>query len=155
MSKPVDNVNHIAMRPGEEIADEIHAIRHLFKQRRYRGQSAGDHELSHMEGRVVFFIGSHPGASQSEIAAYFRRDKAQIARLIAILRKSGLVEWRGDAEDKRLQRMFLTERGSALHDEARRERKRLARQAVAGFDASERETLMRLLGRIRANLEVE
>jgi DNA-binding MarR family transcriptional regulator len=155
MSKPVDNVNQIAMRPGEEIADEIHAIRHLFKQRRFRGQAEGEHELSHMEARVVFFVGSHPGVSQSEIAAHFRRDKAQIARLIAILRKSGLVEWRGDAEDKRLQRMFLTEQGSAVHDEARRERKRLAKRAVAGFDASERETLMRLLGRIRANLEVE
>jgi DNA-binding MarR family transcriptional regulator len=155
MSKPVDNVNHLTMRPGEEIADEIHAIRHLFKQRRYRGQNAGNHILSHMEGRVVFFIGSHPGATQSEIAAYFRRDKGQIARLIAILRASGLVEWRADAEDKRLQRMFLTEQGDAVHDEARRERKRLAKQAVAGFDAAERDTLMRLLGRIRANLEGE
>jgi DNA-binding MarR family transcriptional regulator len=51
--------------------------------------------------------------------------------------------------------MFLTEQGSAVHDEAKRERKRLAKQAVAGFDASERETLMGLLGRIRANLEVD
>lgn len=154
MNDNVDNVNHMVAKPGEDIAEEIHAIRHLFNQRRYQAQNIGGHELSHMEARVIFFVGGHPGATQKEIVAQFGRDKAQIARLIAILRQNGLIELQTDSTDKRMQRMFLTGKGRSMHDQTKGERKRLAALAVADFDPAEHKVLMNLLGRVRANLEI-
>jgi DNA-binding MarR family transcriptional regulator len=136
MDNQADAINQIAARPGEDVADEIHAIRHLFKRQRYAGQRLGDHELTHMEARVIFFVGNRPGATQSDAVTHFGRDKAQVARLIASLKSGGLIETRADAADKRMQRMFLTPRGARIAEDAKRER-----------------TLTRLLGRVRANLE--
>jgi DNA-binding MarR family transcriptional regulator len=150
----VDNVNHSSERPGEDIADEIHAIRHLFKRQRYQGKKVGDHELTHMEARVIFFVGNRPGASQSDIVTHFGRDKAQVARLIAGLRGSGLIESRPDPTDKRLQRLALSNLGASIALEAKRERRRLAALAVTGLDEQDQTTLIRLLSHIRANLEL-
>lgn len=160
MINSVDNVNHISAtaledRSGADIADEIHAIRHLFKRQRYAGQQVGDHELTHMEARVIFFVSNQPGATQTDAVVHFGRDKAQVARLIASLKSADLIETRPDATDKRMQRMFLTARGARIAEDAKRERSRLAALAVQGFSAEEQATLTRLLGQIRANLETD
>lgn len=155
MTNTVDNVNQLTQRLGEEIAEEIHAIRHLFIQRRYRGQHVGGHELSHMEARVIFFLGNRAGATQSEIVVHLGRDKGQIARLIAGLRDAGLIEARTDEIDRRVQRLYLTDSGSKILRRAKRERRRLLGKAVSNFEAAEREMLLHLLARMRANLELE
>jgi DNA-binding MarR family transcriptional regulator len=153
MTNNVDNVNQYPPRSGEDIADEIHAIRHLFKRQRYAGAKLQDHELTHMEARVIFFVGNQPGATQSDAVSHFGRDKAQLARLIGTLRNEGLIETRTDAADKRMQRMFLTARGASIAGDAKRERRRLSALAVQGFKAEEQKALMQLLSRIRKNLE--
>lgn len=153
MSKNVDKVNQYAIRSGEAISEEIHAIRHLFRSRRYRGRQVAGHELSPMEARVLYFIGGHAGSTQSDVVTHFARDKAQVARIIAVLRKAEMLEASADANDRRVQRLHLTTLGDTVCSEVSRERARLASRAIEGIDAAELVRLMTLLARIRSNLE--
>lgn len=155
MAKPVDIVNDIGDTSPEAIGEAIHAVRHLFKAgHRREGDTAG-HDLSHLEGRVLYYLGRHPGATQSEAVAHFARDKAQVARLIAVLREAGLIESRADAEDRRVHRLFLTKAGDTVFDAVRVQRLALAERAVAGVTAEERRVLMGLLKRIEGNLAAD
>lgn len=152
MTKQVDNVNQSPAATSIEIIDDIHAVRRLFRQRRHAGQQVGGRDLSHMESRVLHFLGKQPGASQAAVAVRFGRDKAQIARLVGNLRRFGLVEVTADEDDRRAQQLNLTPTGQHMHEAVEADRIRLAGRAIANFSPVELETLHRLLARVRVNL---
>jgi DNA-binding MarR family transcriptional regulator len=150
------NLVEIKPRPVEaadEIAEAVHALRHLYRAHHQRALRDGPHDLAQMEGRVVSFVGRHPGATQSELVAHLARDKAQVARLIGALKDRGLLEARVDEADRRNQRLHLTDAGRSIQASVQRQRLRVARLAVAGLDDDERRLLVDLLGRVRSNLE--
>lgn len=139
----------------------MHAILHLYRSRQQRGLrgAAGDpgagpaHELAHMEIKALGYFARHPDATQSDLVAHSGRDKAQVARLIRVLRERGLLEGAADALDRRSTRLRLSPEGQAVHAGLHRHDGALAAQALAGFDEAERATLLALLDRVRANLE--
>jgi DNA-binding MarR family transcriptional regulator len=128
--------------------EAVHQLRHLYRGQHDRGIGGG-----HMEGRVLSFVGRRPGATQSEVVAYCARDKGQVARLIGGLRERGLIEARPDADDRRIQRLYLTDAGRESQAVVQQRRARVARLAVEDLDDEERQNLLELLGRIRTRLE--
>ncbi len=155
MTALVDNVNQNATAAGEAIAEEIHVIRHLFNARRYGAGAEGSHELARMEARTVTFVGRNPGVTHSDLVAHLARDKGQVARLVAALRERGLLVARTDSADRRVQRLDLTAKGRSAQTAIQRERQRVAKESVAGLDATERRELLTLLRKVRRNLEEE
>lgn len=94
---------------------------------------------------MVLELARSEGASQEQLAATLRADKAAVARSLQRLEREGYIRREDNADDKRANRVFLTE--------AARERVPEIRSAIAewnerifqDFSAQERETLLRCL----------
>jgi DNA-binding MarR family transcriptional regulator len=153
MRNIVDEVNQNPGAPAGEVMENVHAIMHLFRSRRQRSLRGEAHELAHMEVKVLGFFARHPGATQSDLAAYSGRDKAQLARLVRGLRERGLLAAEADELDRRSTRLRLSEQGLTMHARLHRHDGELAEAALAGLSEAEQAQLLGLLGRMRANLE--
>ncbi|NML47019.1 winged helix-turn-helix transcriptional regulator [Ramlibacter sp. G-1-2-2] len=150
--KSVDLVNKGVNAP-DEVLDAIHGVMHAWRSRQYQVLREAEQPVTHVEGKALGFFARHPGATQSELVAHTGRDKGQLARLIAGLRERGLLEARADEADRRSQHLHLTAEGEAAHQALRRQAKKLATVAVKGLDEGERQQLLALLERVRANLD--
>jgi DNA-binding MarR family transcriptional regulator len=159
MRKQVDEVNQFSGRAASgpaELFESMHTILHLYRARRQRAARSDDEGgdgLAHMEMKALGFFARHPGAAQSDLVAHSGRDKAQVARLIRVLRERGLLAAVPDEQDRRSVRLSLSEAGAAVHAALHRHDGGLAAVALGGLDAQEQAVLAELLARIRANLE--
>jgi len=156
MRKQVDQVNQNTghpLQPAQDALEHMHAIMHLYRSQQHRSLREAEHDLAHMEVKVLGFFARHPGATQSDLVTHSGRDKAQVARLIRGLRERGLLAAEADAADRRSTRLRLSDDGRALYTALHSNDGQLAEMAVAGMSEEERETLRALLGRVRANLE--
>ncbi|HEV2563106.1 MAG TPA: MarR family winged helix-turn-helix transcriptional regulator [Rhizomicrobium sp.] len=73
--------------------------------------------LSVPEWRVMAVLGNDAGLSAREVAARTAMDKVQVSRAVASLMRARRVQRQVDAQDARITRLSLTERGRAIYDE--------------------------------------
>lgn len=64
--------------------------------------------------RVIYFVGRHPGTTVSQLLAILKITKQSLARVLGQLMRDGFIVQRGDAEDRRRRRLFLTAEAEAL-----------------------------------------
>ncbi|WP_326830400.1 MarR family winged helix-turn-helix transcriptional regulator [Xylophilus rhododendri] len=133
--------------------DLIHTVMHQVRSQQYRILRDGPHDITHMDSRVLGYFGRHPGATQSDLAAFSGRDKAQLARLVKGLRDRGLLRATPDETDRRNVRLDLTEAGRTIQDTLRQQAALVGEKAVAGFSEDERAQLALLLRRLQSNLD--
>lgn len=159
MVKPIDNVNQsagkapLAQQPsGDELLELVHTVMHQLRSQQYQALRDGPLALTHMEGKVLGYVGREPGATQSDLVQHSGRDKAQLARLIKGLRERGLLDAEADEADRRHLRLRLTPAGQTLLRSLQRHSRQLGAQAVTGLSGAEREQLRALLQRMRDNL---
>lgn len=155
MPQSIDIVNQKDMPLAEQVFEHIHALMHLHRSRLLQSLRDSEHDLTHMEVKTLGYFARHPGSTQSELALHARRDKAQIARLIASLKDKALVAVQTDAQDRRNQPLALTPTGQALHEALRAQGRKLARQGLSGLSAEEGLQLRDLLEKMRSRLEAE
>jgi len=155
MKKQVDKVNQKPVDAADEVFESIHTIMHLYRSQQYRTLRDGEHDLTHMESKVLGFFVRHPGATQSDLVQHSGRDKAQLARLIRSLRERGYLEARADEEDRRSVRLQVTATGLDIFKHLRQQGRHLATVAVQGLSDDERRQLVSILQRVRTNLESE
>lgn len=108
--------------------------------------------LAPMEAQALAFLQSNPGCTQADFVQYSGRDKAQVARLVRLLIERALVVSLPDEQDRRLNRLWLTQAGQALNKRAARVRAELAEKMLQGFDPAKRARLGRMLGRMAQQL---
>jgi DNA-binding MarR family transcriptional regulator len=157
MKSIVDNVNHKTSKAtaAAEVFETIHTLMHLFRGQQFRALRDGPTAITHMEAKALGFFARHPGATLSELVAHSGRDKAQIARLIAGLKDRGLLLAEADPDDRRVQRLHLSPESAAAQAAVRVQGDQLAQAALQGLSAAEREQLLALLRRVRANFGSE
>ena len=152
-----DKVNHShagrADTPSPSILELVHTIMHQYRTRQFQALRDGQHELTHMEAKVLGYFGHHPGATQSDLSRHSGRDKAQLARLITALRERGLLQGEADTADRRNTRLSLTEAGTAIQQAAQGEAEKLNAQALRSLGTKEREMLLGLLMMVKDNLD--
>lgn len=151
MPRSLDSVNQSAeaVPSADDLFEALHQLMHLYRGHQYRLQ----HELTHMDGKVLGFFARHPGATQKALGEHSGRDKGQIARLVGGLRERGLLDAVPDEADRRNVRLSLTAEGRALLQALQRQTRRVNEQAVAALSDDERRQLGALLARVRANLQ--
>lgn len=137
------------MSGDEDVLDQLHAVMHAFRSEMRRALHEAGHAFNGMEVRMFLQIAQHAGVTASELVARSGRDKAQITRLIQQLEQAGLVRREPDASDRRVQRLFLTEAGEALHIHLQRERQAVGARLLGKLDVREQAQLSSLLARIR------
>ncbi len=101
---------------------------------------------------LLAIIGTEPGQPQSRLAEAVSLQRSSLVAIIDRLAEEGLVERRQSSADRRVNSVWLTERGErTLHElVARAEQEET--QLAAGLTADERADLVRLLGRVVENL---
>lgn len=138
--------------PDDDPLDLMNQVMHRVRLYQRTALQA-DGTLTPMDARVLGYFGRHPGATLKDLAAHSGRDKAQLARLIKGLREAGWLRAETDTEDRRNQRLWLTEAGASLHQRMSVTMRDVAKRAVSGLQAQERRTLAELLARVRDNLK--
>ena len=78
----------------------------------------GQFNLSVRRYYTLFWIGQEPGISFSELSQDMLVDKSSVTRIIKALEKDGYVVREAHETDGRSNRLFLTDAGKALQEQA-------------------------------------
>jgi DNA-binding MarR family transcriptional regulator len=87
------------------------------------------------------------GKSQVELQELLNLERATVNGLIQRMVRSGLIHCQPDPSDRRVQRIFLTERGRALQQITLSLEEEVNARALAGFSDDERTFFISLLTR--------
>lgn len=129
--------------------DQIGYVLRLASQRHAAiFQRHAAHGLTPPQFSVMIRLAEHGTASQNHLGRLTGLDVATVKGVVDRLCAKGLISARPDAHDKRLTLLSLTAAGHAMIPALQETGARVSDDTVAGLTASERKTLLRLLGRI-------
>lgn len=94
-----------------------------------------------------------PGIIQEKLAEMIKVDRTTAARAIKKLELHGFIEKKEDQFNKKIKKLFPTEKGKQVYPLIKREHDYSNRVALEGFSESEAETMLNLLQRVRKNVE--
>ncbi len=137
-----DDDRHI----GFLISDAARLLRTVFDRRM---RKLG---LTRSQWLVLRRLNRCPGASQSELADMLEIEKASAGRLIDRLEANGWVERRPDAEDRRVNRLFLTGAAVRVNRLIQPIAESTVDDALADLSGNDRERLTVLMGRVKERL---
>ena len=135
---------YIAIRLTSQVMDQPW-VRYL---RQTEGISPSQYNLL----RILRGAGS-PGRTMREIAERMINRDPDVTRLADRTVKLGLARRVRDADDRRVVKLFISDKGLAMLARLDEAVHRFLRQALAGLDAKQLRTLRDLLGQLRAGAE--
>ncbi len=94
------------------------------------------------------------GQSQSELARKLKIKPATVTVMINRMEKVGLLERRQDPDDKRISRIYLTQKGRNMCRELERVKQKIDSECLINFTVEEQILLRRLLMQVRDNLKM-
>jgi DNA-binding MarR family transcriptional regulator len=109
--------------------------------------------LSHFEVLAVLRLGE--GMTQQELASRLLVTKGNICGLIDRMGANGWVERRPDPDDRRVNRLHMTEPGKRLLEEAIPPHHALIRTLMGGLGGPELQSLYQLLDQLEGGMEGE
>nr|WP_083434330.1 MarR family transcriptional regulator [Sphingomonas sp. Y57] len=122
----------------------------IARQSRYwfdaRARSRG---LTRAQWRVLLCLDRSDGPTQSEVAEMLDVERITLCRMVDRLSEGGLVERRADPSDRRVWRLYLTEKAAPLVEELTDIANEMENNLLAPLDAGQRETLTDLLSTVR------
>ncbi|WP_167629998.1 MarR family winged helix-turn-helix transcriptional regulator [Listeria valentina] len=124
----------------------IHRSEHIFKDSRLKETGLCVGQL-----RYLFTLYKEDGLAQEAFVKRFSVDKANVTRHIKRLLKFGFVRCEQDQKDKRIQRIFLTEKGLAHRSLIEELTEQWNDCLTAGFTEQERADFFRLIVQMAEN----
>jgi len=101
---------------------------------------------------LLFILREKDGRSHSKLAEHLHVQPATITKMVTRMERAGFVERKQDLEDQRVSRVYLTESGRAIQEEAKQKLRALEDETFAGFTLEDCVLLRRFLLQIRDNL---
>ena len=111
------------------------------------------YEVTISQWAILKQLWQQEGRSQVELQELLGLDGATITGLIQRMVHLDLIQRRPDLSDRRVQRVFLTERGRQLEQVTKAFEDAVNSRALKGFSADERTFFIRLLSRALQNCE--
>ncbi len=108
--------------------------------------------LTRPQWLAIVRLKRRPGASQSELADMMEIEKAPAGRIVDRLEEKGWVERRAEPSDRRINRIFLTDRGERLHALISPIAQATVYDALADLSDVEISLLNQLLARVKTRL---
>ncbi|MBU8583840.1 MarR family transcriptional regulator [Bacillus paralicheniformis] len=112
-----------------------------------------EHDLTKGQYLYLVRICENPGIIQEKLAEMIKVDRTTAARAIKKLEMKGFIERRDDEYNKKIKKLFPTEKGNEVFPFIKRENDHSNRVALKGFSEGEAETIFNLLQRVRKNVE--
>lgn len=103
----------------------------------------------------VVRICENPGIIQEKLAEMIKVDRTTAARAIQKLEEQGLIAKKDDDSNKKIKKLFPTEKGEAVYPFLKREGEHSNAVALSGFSPEEADNMLQLLQRVRKNIEVD
>ncbi len=136
-----------------EIAFVLHDVARML--RTYADQRARDLNTTRAQWAVLTRLQRCEGVKQAELADQLDLAPITLARLIDKLTAAGLVERRDDAQDRRANRLFLTDKALPTLERLANLGEDVMGRALSGLAPQTLATLKQGLERIRLNLKHE
>ncbi|OES45430.1 MarR family winged helix-turn-helix transcriptional regulator [Domibacillus iocasae] len=114
-----------------------------------------EYDLTKGQYLYLVRIVENPGIIQDKLAEMIKVDRTTAARAIKKLEMQGFIEKRDDDINKKIKKLFPTEKGENVYPFLRREGEYSNKVALSGFSTEETDTIFQLLQRVRKNIEVE
>lgn len=112
-----------------------------------------EHDLTKGQYLYLVRICENPGIIQEKLAEMIKVDRTTAARAIKKLEMKGFIERRDDEYNKKIKKLFPTEKGNEVFPFIKRENDHSNRVALERFSEGEAETIFNLLQRVRKNVE--
>ncbi|MCY7861984.1 MarR family winged helix-turn-helix transcriptional regulator [Bacillus haynesii] len=112
-----------------------------------------EHDLTKGQYLYLVRICENPGIIQEKLAEMIKVDRTTAARAIKKLEMKGFIERRDDEHNKKIKKLFPTEKGNEVFPFIKRENDHSNRVALEGFSEGEAEVIFKLLQRVRKNVE--
>ncbi|MGG2053849.1 MarR family transcriptional regulator [Lysinibacillus pakistanensis] len=114
-------------------------------------------ELDLTKGQYLYLVRicENPGIIQEKLAEMIKVDRTTAARAIKQLEVHGFVEKKNDEHNKKIKKLFPTDKGKQVFPFIKRENDHSNRVALAGLSESEGEVLFQLLQKVRKNIEID
>ncbi len=112
-----------------------------------------EHDTQKGQYLYLVRICENPGIIQEKLAEMIKVDRTTAARAIKKLEMKGFIERRDDEYNKKIKKLFPTEKGNEVFPFIKRENDHSNRVALEGFSEGEAETIFNLLQRVRKNVE--
>ncbi|MED4228949.1 MarR family transcriptional regulator [Neobacillus cucumis] len=112
-----------------------------------------EYDLTKGQYLYLVRICENPGIIQEKLAEMIKVDRTTAARAIKKLEMNGFIEKKDDTHNKKIKKLFPTEKGTSVYPFIRRENDYSNTVALDGFSESEVETIFSLLQRVRKNIE--
>lgn len=109
-------------------------------------------ELTRAQWTMIVKVKMEAGATQSEIASQMEIASVTAGRIIDRLEAAGWVERRPDPDDRRTNRLYVTEKSTPLFARLQALGSEEEQVMLAGFTAEERALLVEMLRRVIDNL---
>jgi DNA-binding MarR family transcriptional regulator len=112
-----------------------------------------EYDLTKGQYLYLVRICENPGIIQEKLAEMIKVDRTTAARAIKKLEMNGFIEKKDDEHNKKIKKLFPTEKGKNVYPFIRGENDYSNTVALEGFSESEVETIQHLLQRVRKNIE--
>ncbi|RLQ90140.1 MarR family transcriptional regulator [Planomicrobium sp. Y74] len=112
-------------------------------------------ELDLTKGQYLYLVRicENPGIIQEQLLELIKVDRSTATRAIQKLELNGFLEKKNDPDNKKIKRLFPTDKGQDAYPFIKRENDYSNHVALEGFTEKEAELAASLLQRIRKNVE--
>ncbi len=131
---------------GSMLADTSRLIRRAFDE---RARGIG---VTRPQWQVLTMLRRNEGTHQGNLAELLDTEPITLCRMVDRMQEAELIERRQDPADRRVWRLFLTDKARRLLEDLQPLGHEVMALALAGVTPEERDELRRLLDRIRQNL---
>ncbi len=107
------------------------------------------------KGQYLYLVRicENPGIIQEKLAEMIKIDRTTAARAVKKLEINGFIEKSEDQNNRKIKKLFPTEKGKTVYPLIKRENDYSNKVAISGFSESEVETIFHLIQRVRKNVE--
>lgn len=114
-------------------------------------------EIDLTRGQYLYLVRicENPGIIQEKLAEMIKVDRTTAARAVQKLELQGLIQKRNDETNKKIKKIFATDKGRELYPFLMREGRYSNEVALRGFSEEEIETIHSLLVRVGNNIEAD
>ncbi|WP_096185676.1 MarR family winged helix-turn-helix transcriptional regulator [Evansella halocellulosilytica] len=112
-----------------------------------------EYDLTKGQYLYLVRICENPGIIQEKLAEMIKVDRTTAARAIKKLENNGFIEKKDDNDNKKIKKLFPTDKGKQVYPFIIRENEYSNRVALDGFSEGEVEAISYLLQRVRKNIE--
>lgn len=112
-------------------------------------------EFDLTKGQYLYLVRvcENPGIIQEKLAEMIKVDRTTASRAVKKLEMSGFIEKKDDHHNKKIKKLFPTEKGNTVFPFIKRENDYSNTVALDGFSEEEVETIFHFLQRVRTNIE--